>query len=91
MNGAHLLENSDRVIAKAWADQDFKAALLADPRSALQSQGIDLPEGLTLNVLEDSENRVNLVLPKAPDMAMTEESMDQVVAQERCGPVCRCV
>ena len=58
MNGAVLVESFDRIIAKAWADDDFKAALQADPRGALEAHGIEVPEGLTLKVLENTGNGV---------------------------------
>jgi len=55
MNDSMLLESSDRVIAKAWADEEFKAALMADPKGALRSQGIEVPDDVVLNVFENSE------------------------------------
>lgn len=85
MNGTLLLDSSERVIAKAWADEDFKAALMANPKAALKTQGIDIPEGVTLNVLENSENVINLVLPKLPDMLLTEEALGQSSEAARCG------
>jgi hypothetical protein len=50
----------------------------------LASQGIELPEGLTLNVMENSETSFTLVLPKAPDLALVGEALDQAEAL-RCG------
>jgi hypothetical protein len=84
MNGTVLLESPDRVIAKAWADEEFKAALMADPRADLKAQGIEVPEGVTLNVLENSDNVINLVLPKAPEMGLTEETLG-TTSMDRCG------
>jgi hypothetical protein len=85
MNSALLFESSDRVIAKAWADEDFKAALLANPKAALESQGIVIPAGVTLNVVENSENVINLVLPKLPDLGLAEEMLDSSAEAARCG------
>ena len=94
MNETMVLEQSDRVIAKAWADEDFRAALLANPRLALQSQGIEVPEGLTLHVFENSEKVFNLVLPKLPDLAMAlvGETLDSSEAGRcgGCGGGCHC-
>jgi hypothetical protein len=95
MNSSALLESPDRVIAKAWADEDFKVALLANPKEALKSQGIEIPEGVTLNVfentghaLENSDNVINLVLPQAPDLGLVEEPLDQFEGMDRCGGGC---
>jgi hypothetical protein len=91
MNSDLLLENPDRVIAKAWADDDFRTALMANPREALKAQGIEIPEGVTLNVLEDSETVINLVLPRIPDMVLAGEELGQSAEALRCGGGgCRC-
>jgi hypothetical protein len=88
MNGMAILDSPDRLIAKAWADEDFKSALLADPRAALRAQGFEIPAGVTLNVVENTENVINLVLPKAPEMALVEEPLDQAESMNRCGGGC---
>jgi len=87
MNGTTLLESPDRVIAKAWADEDFRAALMADPKAALKAQGIEIPEGVTLNVFENSDDVINLVLPKAPEIGLTEETLG-TTSMDRCGGGC---
>ena len=38
------------VIVKAWKDGGFRKLLLAKPRAALASMGIDLPRNITLHV-----------------------------------------
>ena len=52
-----------RVVARAWADDDFKNRLLADSRSALAEMGIDLPaETPHLTVVENTEDVHHLVV-----------------------------
>ena len=52
-----------RVVARAWADTDFKARLLSDPREALAELGINLPENTPhLAVVENTEDVHNLVV-----------------------------
>ena len=52
-----------RVVARAWADTDFKARLLSDPRKALAELGINLPENTPhLAVVENTEDVHNLVV-----------------------------
>lgn len=88
MYGTLQVDTPDRVIAKAWADEDFKRALLADPRLALKAQGIEVPDGVTLRVFENSDQVINLVLPKRPDLALTEEALDASAGAPACG--CHC-
>jgi len=85
MNNSILIDNPDRLIAKAWADEDFKTALLANPRAALKAQGYDLPEGVTLNVFENSDTVFNLVLPGAPALALVGEDLGDSGGAARCG------
>lgn len=54
-----------RVIAKAWADEAFKKALIASPRSALEKEcGIKLPASVNVRVVEESPDNLYLVLPQ---------------------------
>ena len=52
-----------RVVAKAWADEGFRARLLADSRSALAEMGIEIPaETPLLEVVENTEDIHHLVV-----------------------------
>ncbi len=49
-----------RVVAKAWADKTFKQRLLADPKAVLQEEGISVPEGVEVRVVEETPHRHQL-------------------------------
>ncbi len=52
-----------RVVARAWADPEFKARLLSDPEAALAELGYRLPETTPkLDVVENTESVHNLVV-----------------------------
>ncbi|WNR44549.1 NHLP leader peptide family RiPP precursor [Paenibacillus roseipurpureus] len=56
------------IIKKAWEDADFKARLLADPRSALQQEfGHTIPEGIELNVMAVTPTKYALIIPPKPE------------------------
>ncbi|MEC4593960.1 MULTISPECIES: NHLP leader peptide family RiPP precursor [Nitrospirillum] len=55
-----------RIIAKVWADETYKARLLADPAAVLTAEGLDLPEGVTFRVVQDAAGIQTLVLPARP-------------------------
>ena len=64
---AHLVE-------KAAEDDGFRTELVADPRSVVEREfNIAVPEGVRLEVLEDSADAVHLVLPPAPSKLGMEE------------------
>jgi hypothetical protein len=43
-----------QIIAKCWADENFKAMLLADPRGILATAGYDVPDGQSITVLQSN-------------------------------------
>ncbi|ADK85871.1 hypothetical protein Deba_2511 [Desulfarculus baarsii DSM 2075] len=58
-----------KVVAKAWADESYKNKLLSDPAAVLRAEGLAIPEGVRLTVLENSATQIHLVLPVAPSDA----------------------
>ncbi len=46
-----------KVVARAWADEEFKRDLLADPRATLKAEGIEFPENIKLNISEAGDRR----------------------------------
>ena len=67
-------------IKKAWSDPAFRAKLLADPRAALLEEGVQVPADVTINVVENTGNVINLVLPARPSEAMSEEALAAISA-----------
>ena len=59
------------VYARTMTDPEFKAQFIADPAAVLSAAGVEVPEGLTIKVVENSSTTVHFVLPD-PE-AMTDE------------------
>lgn len=56
-----------KIVAKAWADEDFKKRLQADPASVLKEEGWTIfPEGVSIRVEEAEPNEALLVIPSKP-------------------------
>jgi hypothetical protein len=66
-----------KIIAKAWADEDFKARLIADPVAVLKAESMHVPEGLTLKVVENTKTLAHFVLPAKPDDCKSGERLDE--------------
>jgi hypothetical protein len=65
------------VIVKSWTDDDFKQRLLADPATVLQEHGVQVPPGVGVKVLEDTNDVNYLVLPAKPtDMEVSDFQAD---------------
>jgi hypothetical protein len=50
-------------VRKSCLDQRFKDRLLGRPTQTLRSEGFDLPPGIEVEVLQDSDELLHLVLP----------------------------
>lgn len=55
-----------QVIAKTWSDEQFKQQLLADPNGVLSAAGVEIPNGVTVKVVEETDQQTYLVLPTKP-------------------------
>ena len=51
------------VFARAMTDPEFKAQFVADPAAVLSAAGVEVPEGLTIMVVENSSTTFHVVLP----------------------------
>lgn len=58
-----------KVIAKAWSNESFKAKLISDPKSVLESEGVAVPAGLDFKVVEQTNKLVYIVIPFKPEDA----------------------
>ena len=78
-------QQTGRIIAKAWADEAFKAALIADPVATLKAEGIPVPEGLSLTVVENTSTHIHIVLPpKPPEGEISEDALGGVAGGFSC-------
>jgi hypothetical protein len=53
----------DKMAAKALDDDDYRRKLLAEPSAVLSAEGLKLPEGVDIVVVENTATRIHLVLP----------------------------
>lgn len=63
-----------KLIAKVWSDESFKDRLFADPKAVLAAEGITVPEGADVKVLEQTEKQLYLVIPRRPEAKNSEEA-----------------
>lgn len=55
-----------KIVAQCWNDDRYKARLLSDPRATLAEAGYELPEGMTVSIVEQPPNHLQLGLPPRP-------------------------
>ena len=62
------LENAELEIGiRAFRDDEFRQALLSDPAGTLEREyGVKVPEGVTLQIHEETENLLHWIIPGRP-------------------------
>ena len=69
----------DHIVAKAWADKKYKKRLLADPVAVLKENGLAVPVGMKIKVVEDTDKLCTLVLPLNPlEVELTDAELKSV-------------
>ena len=54
------------LFAACWKDEALKARFMSDPKAVLAEHGIDMPDNMNVNVVENSDNTVHITMPMAP-------------------------
>ena len=78
MNQEEQGKKISQLIAKCWADEGFKHKLLADPAATLKAQGVELPAGLSIKALENTDKVFHLVIPAKPTTDLSDEDLAKV-------------
>ncbi|MCP5152150.1 MAG: NHLP leader peptide family natural product precursor [Ectothiorhodospiraceae bacterium] len=65
---------------RAMEDDVFKKKLLTDPAAAASAMGVDVPDGVTLKVWENTANTEHLILPMNPEDAELSDADLEAVA-----------
>ena len=78
MNQEKQGKKMGQIIAKAWADEGFKQRLLKNPAAVLKDEGVDIPQGLEVRVVENTDKVFHIVLPPKPaNVELTDEQLAQ--------------
>ena len=62
-----------KVIARVWSDEAFKERLIADPKAVLAAEGISVPSGVDIKVVEQTDKQQYFVIPPRPDSISVED------------------
>jgi hypothetical protein len=80
---ASATEKWNALAARAKTDAELRRRLLATPQEVLAEEGIDVPDGVAVRVVENTPGVLTLVLP-APngDDAVADEDLDAISGGE---------
>ena len=74
----------EKLVVKSENDTDFRARLLANPRSALkEALDIDFPDNFNVVVHEEDAHTAHLVLPASTEL--TDAQLQQAAGGGICG------
>lgn len=69
-------ELEDKLIKKAWEDEEFKKQLLDNPKAVIEKEtGKTLPENFTMEAVEETDTKSYLVIPKNPN-ELSDDQLD---------------
>src|SRR5262245_54676255 len=78
MNAKQQSKQWGQIVAQAWADENFKRRLLAEPAAVLKEHGIAMPPGVQVKVVENTDQVRYLTLPVHPVGDLSEAELDRV-------------
>jgi hypothetical protein len=78
MNPEDQEKKVNELVAKCWEDEGFKQKLMADPVATLKAQGVELPPGMKIQVVENTDQVFTLVIPPRPE-DLSDEELDLAV------------
>jgi|SRR5688572_14406859 len=68
-----------QIVVKAVADEKFKMRLLANPSAVLKEHGLEIPPGIQVKIVEDSDKVVHLTLPaNSSTNELSEDELENV-------------
>lgn len=69
-----------QLVLRAWGNEDFKRALIADPKKHLSELGVQFPDDIQISVVAETENNFALHLPNKPENIQTSLSSGDVTS-----------
>ena len=75
------------LFAACWKDEALKQRFMNDPKAVLAEYGMVVPDGMDVNVVENTDNTVHITMPAPPSGAThlsNEELSNAAGGNELC-------
>ena len=82
MERGELRKAYGKLVIRAWKDEAFKERLFSDPAGVFKENGIDLPEGMEVKMLENTDKLIHFILPPRPKGDILEKDLDLTAGGE---------
>jgi len=70
-------ETYKTIVTKCWGDPAFKTKLIADPTATLRTEGVTVPDGIKVTVVENTASEFTFVIPPDPS-ELSEDDIDGI-------------
>ena len=72
-------ELNEKIAKRASEKEEFRAALLSDPKKALENEfGVVIPDSLQIEIHQETKNTLHLIVPEQDTLELTDDQLDQV-------------
>ena len=86
MNAEQQIDQWGQIVAKAWQDDAFKKRLVSNPSAALKEEGLEVPSGVQIRIVENTDTLVYLTLPARPlDGEISDDELAAVAGGMKVG------
>ena len=70
-----------KLFAACWKDEALKQRFMADPKAVLAEYGMPVPDGMDVNVVENTDTTVHITMPAPPsgDQDLSDEELSSAV------------
>jgi Nitrile hydratase, alpha chain len=75
-----------KIITRCWEDEEFKKRLMVDPAKILAAEGVNVPDGVSIRVVEDTDQVRTLIIPPAPSHLDDDQLKGITGGLGRCPP-----
>ncbi|MEC9158401.1 MAG: NHLP leader peptide family RiPP precursor [Planctomycetota bacterium] len=74
------------LFAACWKDEALKQRFMADPKAVLAEHGMPIPEGMVVNVVENTDTTVHITMPAQPSgsMHLSDDELSNAAGGGRC-------
>ena len=79
-----------QIVARAWADEDFKAQLVENPKTIMREYGLELSPDVRVVLVEDTAEVRHFILPPSPTGDLSEEELSPVAGADSFSGGCGC-
>ena len=78
------------LFAACWKDETLKQRFMSDPKAVLAEYGMDVPDGMDVNVVENTDTTVHITMPTPPSdrMDLSDDELSNAAGGSKAPACC---